>query len=474
MIFSSVTFLFYFLPICIIGYFLLPKLPVRNIFLLLTSLIFYYWGEPWFVIIMLVSIIINYITGLLIGLCNNYFRTRMLVLGITLNILIMVIFKYADFVVENINIIVSIFDWSLPIPKIALPLGISFFTFQAISYLIDVYRREVEFERNPLTLALYISMFPQLVAGPIVRYEKVAKQLHQRHTTLGRASVGTRIFIIGLAQKTLIANEVAHIADAAFATVMPSVLEAWLGVVAYTLQIYFDFAGYSNMAIGMGLIFGFTFPRNFRLPYRSRSVSEFWRRWHISLSTWFRDYLYIPLGGNQRSSGRTYFNLVLVFFLCGLWHGASWTFVIWGLHHGALLIIERAGFNRYLSKFPWWVAQIYTLLAVMTGWVWFRASDFSHALSMFKAMLGFNDFYTLSIGMHLVLYTTTVISLIAGIVLALAPDRRESLGKSFKVASRWVQLKAPVADTVTILFLFIFSLLVVGSGSYNPFLYFRF
>lgn len=474
MVFSSITFLFYFLPICLVGYFLLPALPIRNIFLLLASLIFYYWGEPWFVIVMLVSITINYTTGLLIGYCSNSFRIWALVAGITANLLLIGIFKYADFIIENINVLLQVFSWSLPVPKIALPLGISFFTFQAISYIIDVYRREVSIERNPLTLALYISMFPQLVAGPIVRYETVAKQLHQRHTTLGRASIGTRIFIIGLAQKVLIANEVVHMADAAFTTAMPSALEAWLGVISYTIQIYFDFAGYSNMAIGLGLIFGFTFPRNFRLPYRSRSVSEFWRRWHISLSTWFRDYLYIPLGGNHGSARRTYLNLVIVFFLCGLWHGASWTFVIWGLHHGALLILERAGLGRYLAKLPSWVARIYTLLAVMTGWVWFRATDFSHALSLFKAMLGLNGFYTLSVSMHLALYTTTVLALITGIVLAFAPDSREHHQKALKYSPSWIQVIVPITDTIMIISLFVLSLLIVGSGAYNPFLYFRF
>ncbi len=474
MVFSSITFLFYFLPICLAGYFLIPSLTIRNLFLFLFSLIFYYWGEPWFVLIMLVSIIINYITGACLRYDNNHLRIQVVIIGITANLLLLTIFKYADFIIINVNLILQIFSYSIPIPKISLPLGISFFTFQAISYIIDVYRRHVPFERNFLTIALYISMFPQLVAGPIVRYETVARQLNQRHTTLGRASVGTRIFIIGLAQKVLIANEVSHIADAAFSTAAPSLLEAWLGVVSYTVQIYFDFAGYSNMAIGLGLIFGFTFPRNFRLPYRACSVSEFWRRWHISLSTWFRDYLYIPLGGNQRSTRRTYLNLVIVFFLCGLWHGASWTFVIWGLHHGILLIIERAGLGFYLAKLSFWVTRIYTLFAVMSGWVWFRATDFSHALSMFNAMFGLNGFSVLGINMHLALHTTTILALIAGIIFAFVPDRREHRGSFFKCSPFWIQAIAPITDTIVIASLFILSLIIVGSSTYNPFLYFRF
>lgn len=474
MVFSSVTFLFYFLPICFIGYFLLPRLSLRNIFLLLASLAFYYWGEPWLIIVMLISITINYIIGLGLGYCNNYLRTWILVSGLALNILLLGIFKYASFIIDNINLLIHTFSWSLPNPKISLPLGISFFTFQAISYLIDVYRRDVLFEKNIFTLALYISMFPQLVAGPIVRYETVAKQLHQRHTSFGRASIGTRIFIIGLAQKVLIANEVAHIADAAFTTVAPSVLEAWLGIVSYSIQIYFDFAGYSNMAIGLGFIFGFTFPRNFRLPYRAHSISEFWHRWHISLSTWFRDYVYIPLGGNQRSNWRTYLNLVIVFFLCGLWHGASWTFVVWGLYHGTLLIIERSGLTYYLTMLPLWTTRIYTLLAVMFGWVWFRATDFPHALSMFKAMLGFNEYQTISVNMHLALYPVTITALISGIFLAILPDHREHHRKLASHLLPCNRVMIPIMDTIIIAFLFIASLLAVGSGAYNPFLYFRF
>jgi D-alanyl-lipoteichoic acid acyltransferase DltB (MBOAT superfamily) len=322
MLFTSVTFLFFFLPLVVLGNLLGMTIPIRNLFLLAASLLFYFWGEPWFMAVMLVSIGINYIGGLAIAAAAG--RRRRIALGVAIagNLSVLAIFKYADFIVQNINRLLPS-AWDVPLLGIGLPLGISFFTFQGISYLIDVHRGDVPVERNPLYLGLYVAMFPQLVAGPIVRFETMARQLRARRTTLGRASIGARIFVIGLAQKVLIANELAPLADAGFAAPHPGMAEAWLGLTAYTLQIYFDFAGYSNMAIGLGIVFGFNFPRNFRLPYRSGSVTEFWRRWHISLSTWFRDYLYIPLGGNRRSAMRTYCNLATVFLLCGLWHGGS-------------------------------------------------------------------------------------------------------------------------------------------------------
>lgn len=478
MVFSSIIFLFYFLPFCLAGYFLTPTLALRNVFLLLASLLFYYWGEPRFLPVLLVSITLNFGIGLGLGHFENPVRGWLLALGVTANLLMLITVKYASFLTENLNLFLQPVGASLPVPNMTLPLGISFFTFHAISYLIDIHRRKVPPERNLLTAALYIAMFPQLVAGPIIRFQQIAGRLHHRRSTCGRASAGIRIFIIGLAQKVLIANEVANLADIVFANTAASALEAWLGVIAYTLQIYFDFAGYSNMAIGLALIFGFTFPRNFRLPYRARSVTEFWRRWHISLSTWFRDYLYLPMGGNRHSRFRTYLNLMTVFLLCGLWHGASWNFIFWGLHHGTFLIVERAGLGIYLGKRSIWLRQSYTLLAVMTAWVWFRANDLPHALNMFKALIGSYGIAALGMQTYLALQPLTIMMLMAGVFFALKPDRKEALNWP---SLWWLPLPATrqrkalaAADTVIIFSLLLLSVLAVGSGAYNPFLYFRF
>lgn len=478
MVFSSIIFLFYFLPFCLTSYFLLPTLTLRNFSLLLASLLFYYWGEPRFLPILLASISINYCIGFGLDHTTNPFRGWLLTLGITINLLLLAIIKYASFLTDNLNLLLQPTGVSLTVPSIALPLGISFFTFQAISYLIDIYRHEVYPQHNPLTVALYIAMFPQLVAGPIVRYQQVVGRFNHRPHTLGRASAGIRIFIIGLAQKVLIANEVANLADTIFANISASAVEAWLGLIAYTFQIYFDFAGYSNMAIGLGLIFGFIFLRNFRLPYRAWSVTEFWRRWHISLSTWFRDYLYLPMGGNRHSQHRTYLNLMTVFLLCGLWHGASWNFIIWGLHHGIFLIVERAGLGTYLAKRSIWLQRSYTLLVVMTAWVWFRANDLPHALNLFGSLIGCHSIGTLGMQTHLALQPLTILTLVVGAFFALKPDRKERLSRS---SLRWLPLPIlhhrkvlAAADTLIIFSLLLLSVLAIGSGTYNPFLYFRF
>jgi len=475
MLFSSVTFLFYFLPLVVMGYFLVPATTAKNLFLLSASLVFYYWGEPWFVLVMLASIAVNYVAGVLMAEAGARRRKAIVGSAIAANLVFLGVFKYADFLVANLNLLLAPLGWPVPLPEFSLPIGISFFTFQGISYLIDVYRRHVPAERNPLNVGLYIAMFPQLIAGPIVRFETVARQIHERRSTLARSSVGARIFIIGLAQKMLIANEVALLADSAFASAAPSMLEAWLGLAAYTLQIYFDFAGYSNMAIGLGIVFGFTFPRNFRLPYRSRSVTEFWRRWHISLSTWFRDYLYIPLGGNRHSPARTYINLATVFLLCGLWHGASWTFVVWGLHHGVLLILERAWLGRRLRTLPHWVSRGYALLAVMAGWVWFRAVDLDHALRYFRSLAGVNGALSITVDTRLVIYPTTLAALLLGAALATRSDRHHRVRRLLgRLPTRWRSHGIALADNAATGALLILSLLAVGSGSYNPFLYFRF
>ena len=347
MVFSSVTFLFYFLPIFLAAYLLTPTVTGKNIVTLLFSLVFYAWGEPRFVFILLLSIAFNFCAGLFIDAREGASRRLALAVAVAGNLTLLGIFKYTNFITGNLTTLITPLGMPSIQTNIALPLGISFFTFHCLSYIIDVYRRRFKANRNLVDIALYISLFPQLVAGPIVRYKTVARQLDVRRFTLGRASVGARIFIVGLAQKVLVADVVAPLVQVTFDQVHDrSLIEAWIGLTAYTVQIYFDFAGYSNMAIGLGIVLGFTFPRNFRMPYTSLSITEFWRRWHMSLSSWLRDYLYIPLGGNRGSNAQTYRNLVMVFLLCGLWHGANWTFVLWGAWHGAFLVIERLGLGR--------------------------------------------------------------------------------------------------------------------------------
>ncbi|HEY4343435.1 MAG TPA: MBOAT family protein [Parvibaculum sp.] len=473
MVFSSIPFLFYFLPLFIPCYFLMRTTAARNAVLLAFSLFFYAWGEPWFVLVMLGSIAGNWRAALLIEKASPERRVWVTGAAIAGNLLVLIVFKYADFGLNNLNHLLAFFDTSVPVPVIELPLGISFFTFHSISYLIDIHRGNSKAARKLANVALYISMFPQLVAGPIVRYKKVARQIDRRRTTFGRVSAGARIFVIGLAQKVLIADQVARIADAAFDQVAkPALIEAWLGLSAYTVQIYFDFAGYSNMAIGFAVAFGFTFPRNFRLPYTSRSITEFWRRWHMSLSTWFRDYLYIPLGGNRGSAFATYRNLATIFILCGLWHGASWNFVIWGAYHGALLVIERAGFGAWLKRWPDKLAWAYALFAAMMGWVWFRAVDVPHALNMFSGLAGLHGVGALDTRIHLALYPATVMALAAGTALALLP---RSNGTPPRRGALFVALRhSSAVDFVFVTVLVGLSVLAVSSGTYSPFLYFRF
>jgi D-alanyl-lipoteichoic acid acyltransferase DltB (MBOAT superfamily) len=471
-LFPSIPFLFYFLPLFLVAYCLVPGIAAKNVFLLLASLLFYAWGEPWFVVVLSAQIVLNYVAALIIAANAGARRSLATAVAVGLNLAMLGLFKYADFATGALNVALPAGS-SFALPGLALPLGISFFTFHSISYLVDVHRREVLANRSPLQVAVYIAMFPQLVAGPIIRYHTIAHQLAARRMTLGRASAGFRIFIIGLGQKVLIADEVARMAEAVFDKAgQPGFAEAWLGLCAYTIQIYFDFAGYSNMAIGLGLSLGFAFPRNFRLPYTARSITEFWRRWHISLSQWLRDYLYIPLGGSRGSTIETWRNLWLVFLLCGLWHGASWTFLIWGVHHGCFLILERAGLLRILDRAPVLVARLYALAAVMTGWVWFRARDADHALTFFASLTGIHGWGVASLSTHLVLHPATLAAMAVGIVLA---TTRLDLSRRLRQLPMAVARPAiAVTDTLAIGLLLGLAVLSVASGSYSPFLYFRF
>jgi alginate O-acetyltransferase complex protein AlgI len=474
MVFSSPTFLYVFLPVFLIGYFAVGSLVWRNAVLIGASLLFYAWGEPFFVFVLLASIVANWRLGLAISTSEGAARRRWLSLGIVANLAMLGAAKYADMVMLTLG---SLFPASGAAPVgIPLPLGVSFFTFQAMSYLVDVHRGHARAEPRLAKVALYIAMFPQLVAGPIVRYRTVAAQLSRRRTTLWRAATGARIFAIGLAQKVLIANEIGIAADMAFSFGPDlDLAEAWLGLASYTLQIYFDFAGYSNMAIGLGLALGFGFPRNFDMPYASRSVTEFWRRWHISLSRWFRDYLYVPLGGNRRGGVRTYLNLVIVFLLCGLWHGAAWTFVVWGAWHGALLVIERVFLLRLLGRVPALLRQVYLLLAVMLGWVWFRSEGFGEATTYFSALAGGqgNGQFDPDFAALLTPYWSAIF--VVGVLLSTV--RMRALSRARRPAPAITPFAAGVrrlAKDVGLWMLLLVSLVGIAGAGNNPFLYFRF
>ncbi|MAX79168.1 MAG: membrane-bound O-acyltransferase family protein [Crocinitomicaceae bacterium] len=460
MVFSSVVFLFFFLPAVLLIYYSLPSIQLKNIFLLIASLFFYSWGEPVFVFVMLFSCLLNYIFGLLL---NRYSTQQWpLIIGVSLNLLVLVIAKYSDFFVHSVNPILPE-GYQLSAPNIPLPIGISFFTFQAISYLVDVNRKQAHVQKNPLRLSLYVALFPQLIAGPIVRYHHVASELHRRVHHIGLFSEGVKRFIIGLGKKVIIANSMGQLTDAIMN--QPDSWNSsvtWLGMLAYTLQIYFDFSGYSDMAIGLGKMFGFNFHENFNFPYQSKSIQEFWRRWHISLSTWFRDYLYIPLGGNRRGVRRTYANLLTVFFLTGLWHGASWNFVFWGLFHGFFLLIERIGFGKILKKMPI-LGHIYTILVVMIGWMLFRLEHFSDFIAYMQGVFSFS-FSNVSD----LLSKQQALMMILGILFSV-----KWISKPLNISPKWKKITVPAYQLV-LLVLFVLCCLDIATSTYNPFIYYRF
>lgn len=468
MVFSSIPFIFYFLPLLLCIYYIIPaRLRLtRNLILLVASLFFYAWGEGKYIIVLLISISLNHFLGRLIFRSNT---SANLAIGIGLNIFILGFYKYSEFVTN----ILGLPDWNTP----SLPLGISFFTFQAISYLIDVSRKEAPATSSIIDTALYICSFPQLIAGPIVRYKDVALQLIDRQESVSQFSLGIKIFIFGLAQKVLIANVVGEVADTAFGVPIDSLstLEAWYGLTAYSLQIFFDFAGYSNMAIGLGHMFGFTFPQNFRAPYSSFSVTEFWRRWHITLSNWFRDYLYIPLGGNRVGRWRAIFNLWIVFILCGLWHGADWVFVFWGAWHGLFLSIERLGLGRLLERMYPVFRNAYLLIVVFLGWVLFRADSVDHALNYYRALFGFTDASGYS--NLLVIKIQLVVFMVFAFCFVGQKSNKFAeylIGSNQGDNQSEQALLVRVLGVVLIFFLFILSLAAISSDSYNAFIYFRF
>ncbi len=466
MVFSSITFLFYFLPCFLLLYYLLPW---KNGVLLAGSLVFYAWGEPRFVPLLMASALINYGFGRAIAAAEAG-RAVWLALGIGANLCMLMYYKYLGFFAELFNRVAEPFGHRVDVVKIVLPLGISFFTFQGISYLIDIYRRDIPAQSSFWRFAMYKAMFPQLIAGPIVRYRQIAAEIDQRVISNRRVWLGIQLFVLGLSQKILIANPAALSADYIFGlgAAQLSAASAWIGAAAYSVQILFDFSGYSTMAIGLAHLLGFTYPPNFNRPYTARSVTDFWRRWHISLSSWFRDYVYIPLGGNRKGAARTYFNLALVFFLCGLWHGAAWTFVIWGLWHGALLVLERLGLERWLARLPRPAAHLYTLLFVALGWVWFRASDVPHALAYLAAMFGQGQAGATALPWQMFLSGSSTLAIVLGLLLATL--RLDGIAAGL-LRLRYAGQACKGALVASGAALCVLSL---AAGTYNPFIYFRF
>lgn len=466
MVFSSVPFLFLFLPIVFVLHLVLRNRKLQNALLILASLLFYAWGEKLYVLLMIASVFINWLGGLLIA----RFETRaklITALAVVFNIGMLFAFKYVGLFVQTLSLLPGV---DLPSVSVHLPIGISFFTFQALSYVIDVYRDRSLVQKSFFSMLLYISFFPQLIAGPIVKYHDIQAQLQDRQVTLPEVSVGIRRFMIGLSKKLLIADVMALTVDTIFAAAPGSLsgLCAWLGAICYLFQIYFDFSGYSDMAIGLGKMFGFTFKENFRYPYAALGIRDFWRRWHISLSTWFREYLYIPLGGNRKGNRRTYLNLLIVFASTGLWHGANFTFLVWGLYHGLLLVLERTGFLHIRNKA---LNHFYTLFAVLIGFVIFRADNLAYALEYLARMFtpsaftgGFADALQ-----YLTPYFIFTLVIAALACLPVLPSLQNRLAASPKAGSLFRAVSYPLCMA-----LFLLCIMVLASNSYSPFIYFRF
>jgi alginate O-acetyltransferase complex protein AlgI len=480
-LFTEPTFLFLFLPILLALYFVRrPHAAYANWILLIASIVFYVKGAGLFTWLILGSIAFNYWSAILVQRfkATSIRKSKfVLTFAVAINLLVLGIFKYANFFGQNVNAALAALNWStIGLPVILLPIGISFFTFHAISYVVDVYRGDATAQKSPVHAALYLLLFPQLIAGPIIRYRTIADQLARRVVTLDDFAEGVRRFVTGLGKKVLIANVVAVPADRIFSapTGQLDAAHAWLAVICYTLQIYFDFSGYSDMAIGLGRMFGFHFPENFRWPYIADTVQEFWRRWHMSLSSWFRDYLYVPLGGNRVSSARMYRNLVTVFFLCGLWHGASWNFVIWGIFHGTFLVLERLGLASAVRRLWLPLRHVYLLLVVMIGWVFFRADTLPTAIAFLRTMCGLQSPvqptpFTLAWYLTPELWLALVLGAVgsAPIIPALSSWRKTRL-------TDWRGFGFDAAAAVSLMGILVAAVMQMAARSYNPFIYFRF
>ena len=465
MVFSSFTFLFIFLPLVLLTYFLAKKRQYRNIVLLVFSLIFYAWGEPVYVLLMLLSIIVNYFIALKIERRKKG-KKKWMIMDVIFNLGIIGFFKYGNFMIQNIN---SIFHSNIGEMNLALPIGISFYTFQVLSYVIDVYRKTVPAQKSMVNLGMYVTLFPQLIAGPIVRYETVAEEIENRKENFNEVVEGLKRFFIGLGKKVLIANQMALIADTIYGgdLEVTGTIALWLAAISYTLQIYFDFSGYSDMAIGLGRMFGFHFLENFNYPYIAKSITDFWRRWHISLSTWFRDYVYIPLGGNRVNKLKWLRNILVVWLLTGLWHGASWNFILWGVYYGVILIIEKVFLGKLIEKLPKVLQHIYALFFIIIGWVIFRVEDFSQMGIVLQKMFiwqasGIIDNIVLNFDIFSSL-PYILIGIIGSVPLLarIREKRRETT--TYQVAS-----------SIWSFGVFILSICFLLVATYNPFIYFRF
>ena len=466
MVFSSFTFLFLFLPLVLLSYYIIKSRFIRNIILFIFSLIFYAWGEPVYILLMIFSILANYFLARKIDK-NTKNRKALLIIDVILNIGIITFFKYGDFLVQNIN---SLFKTNIASLNLPLPIGISFYTFQILSYVIDVYAKKVPVQKNIINLGMYITLFPQLIAGPIVRYETIENEINNRKENFFDVVYGTKRFIIGLGKKVIIANQMAIIADTIYASDISNAgtLLLWLAAISYTLQIYFDFSGYSDMAIGLGRIFGFHFLENFNYPYISKSITDFWRRWHISLSSWFRDYVYIPLGGNRVSKIKWLRNILLVWMLTGLWHGASWNFIFWGLYYGILLIIEKIFLSKLIEKLPGFIQHIYSLLLVIIGWIIFRIETIDQIFIVLKNMFTYHHTDVL----NNIVFNTDIFAAIPFIFIGLICSlpilpKLKKLEKNHTISYNFF---ANAACSI----LFIISIAFLVKSTYNPFIYFRF
>ena len=465
MLFTSISFLYYFLPALIIIYFITPK-KYKNIILLIASLLFYFYGEPKYVFLMIAEIIIAYIGAILIDKYKNQSK-NILITTLFIHVFLLIIFKYTDFIIQTIN---DISNANIKLLNIALPIGISFYTFQIISYIIDVYNGKVNVQKNIIKLATYVSLFPQLVAGPIVRYQTVEKELDDRVHSFNNFAYGIRRFTIGLAKKVLIANALGELCSKAFLADEKTIVFFWIFGISYMLQLYFDFSAYSDMAIGLGRIFGFHFPENFNYPYISKSITEFWRRWHISLSTWFKDYVYIPLGGNRVSRYKQIRNILIVWLLTGIWHGANWTFLIWGLLFGIILIIEKIFLNKFMEKLPSFIRRIYVLFIVMILFIIFSSDNMSVALSNIKGLFGMNgEAFINDYTLH---YLKSYLPVLIIALFGATPFIKILIDKLRK--NKYVNNIINILEPILIVVILVVVTSYLIDNSYNPFLYFRF
>ena len=465
MLFTSISFLYYFLPALIIIYFITPK-KYKNIILLIASLLFYLYGEPKYVFLMIAEIIIAYIGAILIDKYKNQSK-NILIITLFIHVFLLIIFKYTDFIIQSIN---DISNANIKLLNIALPIGISFYTFQIISYVIDVYNGKVKVQKNIINLATYVSLFPQLVAGPIVRYQTVEKELDDRVHSFNNFAYGIRRFSIGLAKKVLVANALGELCTKAFVLNETTIIFYWIFGISYMLQLYFDFSAYSDMAIGLGRIFGFHFPENFNYPYISKSITEFWRRWHISLSTWFKDYVYIPLGGNRDGKYKQIRNILIVWLLTGIWHGANWTFLIWGLLFGIILIIEKIFLNKFMEKLPSFIRRIYVLFIVMILFIIFNSDNMQVALTNIKGLFGMNG--EVFINDYTLHYLKSYLPLLIIALFGATPFIKTLIDKlrKNKYVNNIINILEPI---LIVMILFVVTSYLIDN-SYNPFLYFRF